>query len=95
MLEIPGAGAHPSTDPADVHFGPSVPVGALYLFGGVPHVRFESLTGAVISVRLMDGVRGGTPSGRVPWFPLWTVAVPETNGRMATICSIDVRKPGP
>jgi hypothetical protein len=94
-LEILGAGAQVSTDPADVHFGPSVPVGALYLFGGEPHVRVASSTGVVISVRLTDGTTVTPVRDSVPWFPFWTVAVPDADGRMATICSIDVRKPGP
>jgi hypothetical protein len=94
VIEISGAGAQLSCDPAHIHFG-SVPVGALYLFGGEPHVRVDAPRIGLISVRLTDGARVETLERGAPWFPFWTVAVPDTRGRMETICSVNVRKPGP
>lgn len=93
VLEIPGAGAQLSSDPAHIRFGKPV-LGALHLFGGNPHVlvedKLEQYSDGLISVRLTDGTRDRMPKDRVPWFSFWTVAVPDTTGRMETICSIDV-----
>jgi hypothetical protein len=98
VLEISDAGAQPSGDPAHIHFGKPV-LGALHLFGGNPHVLVEDkhdhYSDGLISVRLTDGAIDRMPKDRVPWFSFWTVAVPDATRRMETICSIDVRKPGP
>jgi hypothetical protein len=94
VLEIPGTGVQLSSDPAHMFWTSDPPVGALYLFGGEPHVLVEDglFPASLISVRLTNGTRGRAPKGSVPWFPFWTVAVPDTKGRMETICSINIRK---
>jgi hypothetical protein len=94
VLEIPGAEAQLSSNPAHMFWTSDPPVGALYLFGGEPHVLVEDgmFPAGLISVRLTNGARGRPPKGSVPWFPSWTVAVPDTKGRMETICSINLRK---
>jgi hypothetical protein len=103
VIEILGATVQLSSDPQHVRFWSGTeasPAGALHLFGGKPHVLArapldKAAAGDLVSISLADGVRQGTLQRSAPWFSFWTVAVPDTKGRMETICSIDVRKPGP